>query len=212
MNSKVNKESDALILVDIQNDFLPGGALEVKGGDEIIPLVNEIQNKFDKIFATQDFHPSHHKSFATNHSGEEIGNVIEWKGLSQILWPDHCVQGSKGTEFHSSLDQSRWTDIIQKGTNPDIDSYSGFFDNAWKLDTGLNERLKLSQVKRVFIVGLALDYCIKFTALDATKLGYETVLLVDCTKAVNLSPEDGEKAMKELQEAGVELISSGDIK
>lgn len=212
MNLTVNKESDALLLIDIQNDFLPGGALAVAKGDQIIPLVNNLQNKFDKIFVTQDFHPENHKSFAANHSGEEIGNVIEWKGLTQILWPVHCVQGSKGTEFHSDLNQNRWDEVIQKGTNPDVDSYSGFFDNAYKVDTGLNDKLKASQVKRVFISGLALDYCVKFTALDAINLGYETFLFVDCTKAVNLNSGDDVKVIKELEAAGVILINSKELK
>jgi nicotinamidase/pyrazinamidase len=197
---------EALIIVDIQNDFLPGGALEVPGGNEIIPLVNSLQPKFDLIVATQDWHPAGHGSFASSHKGKKPGDSFLLNGLDQILWPDHCVQGSGGAEFSKDLDVSRIDKIIQKGTDPGIDSYSGFFDNGKKKDTGLDKYLKGRGVEKVFIVGLATDYCVKFTALDAVSSGYKTTVISDATRAVNLQPGDFEKAVKEMRNAGIEVL------
>lgn len=202
---------DALIIVDVQNDFLPGGALAVSEGDEIIPVINTIQEKFDFIVATQDFHPADHKSFAANHKDGEVGQLIEWQGNLQILWPVHCVQQTHGTEFHSALDQNKWKAVIRKGTNPDFDSYSGFFDNSYQIDTGLTELLKSNGIDRVFICGLALDYCVKFTALDSNELEFDTYLFTDATRAVNMSPEDGKDALSDLEDAGVKLITSKEL-
>jgi nicotinamidase/pyrazinamidase len=202
---------DALLIVDVQNDFLPGGALAVSEGDEIIPVINTIQEKFDFIVATQDFHPADHKSFAANHKDGEVGQLIEWQGNLQILWPVHCVQQTHGTEFHSGLDQNKWKAVIRKGTNPDFDSYSGFFDNSYQIDTGLTELLKSNGIDRVFICGLALDYCVKFTALDSNELEFDTYLFTDATRAVNMSPEDGKDALSDLEDAGVKLITSKEL-
>lgn len=202
---------DALLIVDVQHDFLPGGALAVSGGDEIIPLINSIQEKFDFIVATQDFHPIDHKSFAANHTDGEVGQLIEWKENLQILWPVHCVQQTLGTAFHPDLAQKNWKTIIQKGTNSDYDSYSGFFDNSYQIDTGLAAYLKNNGIVRVFVCGLALDYCVKFTALDAKELHFETYLITDATRAVNLNPEDGRDALSDLEDAGVKLITSEDL-
>lgn len=204
-------KKDALIIVDVQYDFLPGGSLAVPQGDEIIPIINQIQEKFDFIVATQDFHPANHKSFAANHISGEVGQLVEWKGNLQILWPIHCVQQTYGTEFHSELDQSNWKTVIQKGTNPDLDSYSGFFDNSYQLDTGLSEYLKSNGIERVFICGLALDYCVKFTALDAKELEFETYLITDATRAVNMKAADGAEALADLEAAGVKLITSKEL-
>ncbi len=204
-------KSRALIIVDVQYDFLPRGALAVKDGDLIIPIINAVQQKFDRIVATQDFHPADHGSFASNHPGKSPGEFVELKGLSQILWPDHCVQHTKGSEFHKDLDQSKWEEVFEKGKDPLVDSYSGFFDNARKAKTGLGDYLKESGVKEVFICGLAQDYCVKFTALDAVSLGFETVLISDATKAVNLGPEDGEKALKEMAKAVVRFVKSTEL-
>jgi nicotinamidase/pyrazinamidase len=202
---------DALLIVDVQNDFLPGGALAVSEGDQVIPVINLIQGKFDFIVATQDFHPADHKSFAANHEAGEIGQLIEWQGNLQILWPVHCVQQTHGTEFHLSLDQKKWKAVIRKGTNPDFDSYSGFFDNSYQIDTGLAEYLKRHGIDRVFICGLALDYCVKFTALDAKELEFDTYLITDATRAVNLNPEDGIDALADLEAAGIKLITSKEL-
>jgi nicotinamidase/pyrazinamidase len=204
-------EKDALIIVDVQNDFLPGGALAVPKGDEIIPVINSIQDRFDFIVATQDFHPAKHKSFAANNPGRQIGELIDLNGLSQILWPVHCVQGTEGADFSKDLNKKNWRQVFQKGINPEVDSYSGFFDNAKRGDTGLSTYLKKNQIDRVFICGLALDYCVKFTALDANELEFDTFLVIDGTRAVNLNPQDGKDSLAELEAAGVKLITSEDI-
>ncbi len=207
----MQSKEDALLIVDVQNDFLPGGALEVKNGDQIIPIINQIQKEFQFIVATQDFHPTNHGSFANNHPGKKIGEYVTLGGLSQILWPEHCVQGTFGSEFHQDLNQNNWKTIFQKGKNPEVDSYSGFFDNARKESTGLGDFLMKEGIKRVYITGLALDYCVKFTALDAVSLGFETYLIVDASRAVNIEPMDGDFAIKEMEKAGVKIMTSQEI-
>ena len=201
----------ALLLVDVQHDFLPGGALAVPQGDEILPIIAFLQPMFDFIVATQDWHPANHGSFATNHSGTQPGQQIDLEGLSQILWPVHCVQGSSGADFPTTLDQSKWKAVFQKGKNHLVDSYSGFFDNARRGDTGLADYLKSKGIARVFVCGLALDYCVKFTALDSQSLGFETYVLTDATRAVNLHPEDGQRAIEELKQAGIHCLESKDL-
>ena len=207
---KMNPDT-ALILVDIQHDFLPGGALAVPQGDEILPIIASLQPMFDHLVATQDWHPADHGSFAANHPGTQPGQQIDLEGLSQILWPVHCVQGSSGADFPTTLDQSRWKAVFQKGKNPLVDSYSGFFDNARRGDTGLADYLKSKGIARVFVCGLALDYCVKFTALDAQSLGFETYVLTDATRAVNLHPEDGKLALEALRVAGITCLESKDL-
>lgn len=195
----------ALILVDIQNDFCPGGNLAVKDGDKIIPLVNQLQKQkdYDLIIATQDFHPKNHKSFASNNSGKSVGDLVELNGQVQVMWPDHCVQGSIGAEFHKDLDMNKIVKIFKKGTNPEVDSYSGFFDNDHKSSTGLGEYLKSKNILMVDVVGLALDYCVKATAMDANNLGFITTVIVPATRAVNLNVDDDLKAIAELKKSGV---------
>jgi nicotinamidase/pyrazinamidase len=202
------EKNDALLIVDVQNDFLPGGALAVKDGDLVIPVVNELQAKFSHVIATQDFHPANHGSFAANHPGKGVGEFVELSGLTQILWPVHCVQGTDGANFHLSLNQSQWEAIFQKGKNKEVDSYSGFFDNARRGDTGLGDYLRSAGVNRVFVCGLALDYCVKFTALDALDLGFETFVISDATRAVNLNPEDGNLALEEMEQNGIKILTS----
>lgn len=208
---KWNKEKSVLVIVDVQNDFIPGGALAVSGGDEIVPVINEVQEKFEHIVATQDFHPADHGSFAVHHPGKKPGELIDLGGLTQVLWPVHCVQGTWGADFHPELKNEKWTKIFPKGKHPEVDSYSGFFDNAKRGDTGLADYLKSQDISQVFIGGLALDYCVKFTALDAIALGFETFLITDATRAVNLSPKDGNLALSELETMGVKLITSKDL-
>ena len=208
---KHNYSDAALILVDVQNDFIPGGALEVREGDRIVPLINSFQSKFDHVIATQDFHPTDHGSFATNHPGKNPYDQIDLFGLSQTLWPVHCVQGTKGADFHSDLDQSQWEAVFQKGKNPQVDSYSGFFDNARRGDTGLGDYLKEKGIRKVFVCGLALDYCVKFTALDAQSLGFETFLITDATRPVNIKPEDGSNSIAEMAAAGITILNSNDL-
>lgn len=199
----------ALILVDIQNDFCPGGALEVPKGDEVVPVANRVQEKFDLVVATQDWHPPDHGSFASQHEGKEPGQVIDFHGLEQVLWPDHCVQGSKGAELHPDLDHRKVAAIFRKGTDPAIDSYSGFHDNGHRKSTGLAGYLRDLGVKTVYLVGLAADVCVKFTGLDARREGFETYLLLDGTRGVELREGDVDRAVAEMRQAGVHTIESG---
>lgn len=201
----------ALILVDIQNDFVPGGALPVAEGDQIVPVVNALQPKFELVVATQDWHPPNHGSFAANHPGTKPGDVIELHGLSQILWPVHCVQGTPGAEFVASLDLTRVEKVFHKGTDPGIDSYSGFFDNGHRKATGLGDYLKQRGVSEVYVAGLATDYCVKFTALDARQLEFDTYLVTDACRGVNLNPGDVERAVDEMRAAGVTPVLSSEV-
>lgn len=200
----------ALILVDLQNDFCPGGALAVREGDKIIPLINELQERFDLVVATQDWHPKNHKSFASNHD-KKIGELIKLEGLDQILWPDHCVQNSKGADLVTALQTKKIDRIFQKGTDTKIDSYSGFFDNGHKKSTGMGDYLKSKGVEEVYVVGLATDYCVKFTALDSVGLGFKTYLIADAARGVNLNHNDVSNAIDEMKEAGVKIIRSEEI-
>jgi len=193
-------------MVDIQNDFLPGGALAVKEGSKIIPLVNNLQSKFDLVVATQDWHPANHESFASNYPNGVIGDLVDLHGLPQVLWPDHCIQNTWGAELAETLDISSVQKVFRKGTEAAVDSYSGFFDNGKRKDTGLSTYLHSKDVEQLFIVGLATDYCVKFTALDAVNLGFETTVIVDAVKAVNLHPEDQENAIRTMRQAGIQII------
>jgi nicotinamidase/pyrazinamidase len=198
----------ALILVDIQNDFIPGGALAVAEGDATVPVANRVQPQFDLVVATQDWHPANHGSFASNHEGRKPGELSELGGLPQVLWPDHCVQGSRGAEFHRDLDLSRVARVFRKGTDPEIDSYSGFFDNGHRKATGLGDYLRDEQVTDVYVMGLATDYCVKWTALDALQLGFRTHLIEDGSRGVELKPGDVAAAVEEMRQAGVDITSS----
>ncbi|MDB5329369.1 MAG: Nicotinamidase [Phycisphaerales bacterium] len=200
-----------LILVDIQNDFTPGGTLPVPEGDRIVALVNQLQNRFDLIVATQDWHPANHGSFAANHPGRKPGEVIDLHGLRQILWPVHCVQNTPGAAFVPGLETKRISRVFQKGTDPTIDSYSGFFDNGRRKATGLGDYLKEKGATDVYVCGLATDYCVKFTALDARSLGFKTYLIEDASRGVNLKPGDVEAAVEEMARAGVTVTKSGGI-
>lgn len=198
----------ALLLVDLQHDFLPGGALAVADGDAVLaPALRHIESgRYDVIVATQDWHPPGHESFASAHAGGEVGTLTELHGLPQVLWPDHCVQGSRGAELHPSLPLDRIDAIFQKGTDPTVDSYSGFFDNGRRHDTGLSAFLRDRQVTRVTVLGLATDYCVKWTALDARSEGFDVRLLTEASRGVELNPGDVERALGELRAAGVEVV------
>lgn len=200
---------NALILVDIQNDFLPGGALAVPDGDAVIPVCNAMRDRFDLVVATQDWHPRDHGSFAANHPGHSVGQTIDLNGLKQILWPVHCVQNTPGAKVAKSLRLLPIDRVFQKGTDPGIDSYSGFFDNGHRKSTGLDAFLKCKSVTDVFVAGLATDYCVKFTALDARTLGYNVHLVVDACRGVNLHPGDVDAAIEEMRKAGVMITKSG---
>jgi nicotinamidase/pyrazinamidase len=201
----------ALVLVDIQNDFIPGGALAVAEGDQVVPVANRMQNAFDLVVATQDWHPANHGSFASQHPGKKPGDVIDLNGIPQVLWPDHCVQGSKGAEFHPRLDTRRVAKVFQKGTDPEIDSYSGFFDNGHLRGTGLAEYLKSAGITDIYIAGLATDYCVKYTALDGRTLGFNVYLVEDACRGVNLNPGDSATAIDQMRAAGVKVLQSSDL-
>lgn len=192
----------ALILVDIQSDFLAGGALEVPDGNAVIPVANALQARFPLVVCAQDWHPADHQSFASQHSGRQPGDQIELGGLPQTLWPDHCVQGTPGAEFAQDLERGRVGQVFRKGTDRSIDSYSTFFDNAHRKDTGLGDFLRAKGVEEVWLIGLATDYCVRFSALDALQLGFRTHVIADGCRAVDLQKGDGKHALAEVAEAG----------
>ena len=200
----------ALILVDIQNDFLPGGALAVPDGDAVIPVVNKLQPAFPLVVATQDWHPANHGSFATTHPGKNVFEQIELNGLLQTLWPVHCVQGTRGAELAEALNRDRIAKVFPKGTDVDVDSYSGLFDNGHRKSTGLGKWLKAQNVTEVFVCGLATDYCVKFTALDAAQMGFKTHLIQEASRGVNLRPDDVKNAIEEMKRAGIAVVQSTD--
>jgi nicotinamidase/pyrazinamidase len=186
----------ALIIVDLQNDFCEGGALEVSGGGDVVKLANQLQEYFDLVIATQDWHPADHTSFAANHPGHGISDVVRTDKILQILWPVHCVQGSSGAEFHPDLNVSRVSHIIHKGTNSAI---------------GLGDYLGVQGVKDVYIVGVATDYCVKYSALDAKFLGFNVFIIEDACRGVNLAEGDVADALNEMRAAGIHVITSAAI-
>lgn len=198
----------ALILVDLQHDFLPGGALAVSDGDAVLsPAAREVASgAYDFVVATQDWHPAGHESFASVHEGESVGALVTLHGLPQVLWPDHCVQGSHGAELHPSVSMDKVHAVFRKGTNHTVDSYSGFFDNGRRHDTGLSTWLAERAVSRVTVLGLATDYCVKWTALDAKAEGFDVRVLTEACRGVELQPGDVLAALRELRDAGVEVV------
>ena len=202
---------NALIIVDLQNDFLPGGALSVPRGDEVVPLANELQRKFELVLATQDWHPRDHGSFAANHPGKKPGDRIILDGLEQILWPMHCVQNTQGAEFAPLFDTSRIAHVFHKGTDPMIDSYSTFFDNAHRRHTGLAHYLEKRGIKDIYLMGLALDYCVKYSTVDARELGFNTRVIVDGCRGIELEPGDIARALDEMKHVGAVLLKSADL-
>jgi len=201
----------ALLVVDVQNDFLPGGALAVPGGDQVIPVINRLMHSFPLVVATQDYHPAGHQSFASSHPGKQPGDVIRWQGSHQVLWPDHCVQGTAGAAFAESLHSDHFDRVFRKGLDPQVDSYSGFFDNFHQNPSGLADYLHDQNVTRCFIAGLATDYCVKFTALDAIPCGLDVSLIQDACRAVNLNPDDESAAIEEMRRAGVQIVTSNQL-
>ena len=197
---------NTLIIVDIQNDFIPGGSLAVPFGDQIIPLVNELQESFNLVVATQDWHPQNHKSFASNHKDMKPFEKIMLHKMEQVLWPDHCVQGSRGAAFHSNLIMNKVEGIFRKGMDPEIDSYSGFFDNGNKKSTGLAGYLRERKVQKIFLCGLAADYCVAYTAKDALKENFKTYIIEDATRPID--PTGFEKAKNEIFSSGGQIIKS----
>jgi nicotinamidase/pyrazinamidase len=201
----------ALVLVDIQNDFMPGGALAVPGGDAVVAVVNALSPRFSLVVATQDWHPADHGSFASAHPGMSPGEVADLGGVPQVLWPAHCVQNTPGASFHSGLDVGTIDHVVRKGTDPGIDSYSTFFDNGHRKDTGLAAFLEQRGVEEIVILGLATDYCVKSSVLDAIGLGFGVTVIADGCRAVDLAPGDGERAFQEMRSAGARVIDSADF-
>jgi nicotinamidase/pyrazinamidase len=197
-----------LLLVDIQNDFLPGGALAVPDGDAVIPIANKLQPAFPLVVATQDWHPSNHGSFAANHPGRKVFEQIELNGLPQTLWPVHCVQNTIGAELAGTLARERIAKVFPKGTDAGIDSYSGLFDNGHRKSTGLGEWLQARGVAEIFVCGLATDYCVRFTALDAAQMGFRTHFIEDASRGVNLRSDDVENAIRDMKHAGIVVVQS----
>lgn len=202
----------ALLIIDVQNDFCEGGNLAVKDSLQIIPVINKLIKKFetnnDFVIATKDWHPANHKSFASV-SNTNVGELGTLNGLPQVWWPDHCIENTKGSEFHNKLLPIK--NIVYKGNDPEVDSYSGFFDNNKVHETELNKILKEKNIDTLYILGLATDYCVKFTALDALSLGYKVYLVADGCKGVNINPDDSEKAVQEMKNAGAVIINSDEI-
>lgn len=204
----------ALLLIDLQNDFCKGGALEVKDGDSVIPIANSLLKKFKAegtlIIATKDWHPITHKSFASNSNGK-IGELGILNELPQVWWPNHCVQNTTGSEFHPELNSSYIDKTIFKGTDEAIDSYSGFFDNNKLKKTELDSILKDNNIDTLYIMGLATDYCVKFSVIDALDLGYKVYLVEDGCRGVNLTPTASSEAIKEMESRGAIIIKSSEI-
>ncbi|MGB7347692.1 MAG: bifunctional nicotinamidase/pyrazinamidase [Pirellulaceae bacterium] len=195
----------ALLLIDLQNDFLPGGALAVTGGNAVIAVANRLMESFDLVVATQDYHPTDHGSFASQHQGVAVGDVFQLDGLAQVAWPDHCVAGTMGAEFSKNLQTDHIDHVVQKGTDPLVDSYSGFFDNDHRGVTGLHDYLQSKGVTELTVMGLATDYCVKFTVLDALELGYVVNLIVEGCRGVNLNAGDVDAAIAHMQQAGAKM-------
>lgn len=198
-----------LVIVDVQNDFMPGGSLAVPGADRIIPVINRLQDHFDLIIATQDWHPQNHISFASNHTGKNPFEKITIEGMEETLWPDHCVQGTPGAEFSSGMKTNKIAVIFRKGMNVAVDSYSGFYDNHRKVSTGLCGYLKEKGVTKVYFCGLAADICVYFTIKDALKEGFSARLIDDASQALNTM--EYEKLKKELVGKGVRIVNSDEI-
>jgi len=200
----MNNKNTALLMIDIQNDFCPGGALAVNEGDKVVDVVNDMQADYPVLVLTQDWHPQNHSSFAANHPGKEPFTMVKMPYGDQVLWPTHCVQGSEGAQFHKNLKTDSADMIIRKGFRPQIDSYSAFFENDQKTPTGLAGYLKERGVENVVLTGLATDFCVNFSALDAIKCGFRATLVENACRAIDM---DGSlaSAIKAMKNAGVEI-------
>jgi nicotinamidase/pyrazinamidase len=206
------KEERVLVVVDVQNDFLKGGSLEVPEGNEVIPVINQILDKYSLVIFTQDFHPSDHKSFASQHPEKKPFDIIDLNGLEQVLWPDHCVQGTPGCDLSKDLDMGKLSEkfyIFKKGMYSVVDSYSAFWDNGKRNSTGLTEFLKEREISEVDVCGLATDFCVKYTALDSQNEGFKTRVIWDACRGIS---EDQTPTTDELWDAGIVLIDSEYLK
>jgi nicotinamidase/pyrazinamidase len=198
-----------LLTIDVQNDFMPSGSLPVPEGNQIVPVINKIQDKFDLVIGTQDWHPKDHISFASNHEGKSNFDVIEIHKKPQTLWPDHCVQGTQGAEFHPDLKTKKFEAIFRKGTDKTIDSYSAFYDNGHLKSTGLAGYLKEKGTTELYLCGLAADICVYFSIMDAFKEGFDCFLIEDASKA--LDNIEFEKLKKEMIAMGIKMVTSASI-
>lgn len=198
---------EALILVDVQYDFMPDGALGVKKADEVIPIINGFIGAFSLVIASQDWHPENHVSFAKTH-GKEVGEKVKVDGIEQILWPVHSVQHTHGAALVKELNKDRIHKYFHKGDDPGIDSYSAFFDNEHLRETGLDEFLREKNVTKIFLAGLTTEYCVLYTAMDGLDLGYEVAVILDACRGVNLDPNDEKHAVEKMRKAGVEIVHS----
>lgn len=203
--------TDTLIVVDIQYDFCPGGALPVKNGDEVIPVINRLTPKFPSVVATQDWHPADHGSFASQHPGSKPMEVVNLEGIDQVLWPDHCVAGTRGAAFHHELDQAPFRAVFRKGIKKDVDSYSALMENDHWTETGLRGYLEGLEVKRLFVCGLATDFCVRFTVLDALQMGFETVVISNACRGVDIPTGYAEAALQEMKQAGASIVTSDEF-
>ena len=200
----------AFVVIDVQNDFCPGGALEVPDGDAVVEKINRLADKFRVKVFTQDWHPSDHASFAANHAGKQPFDTVDLSYGTQVLWPRHCVQGTQGAEFHADLKTSKADVIVRKGFRAEIDSYSAFFENDRETPTGLDGYLRSRGVGKIFCAGLATDFCVRYSAVDAVRLGFEAVLIEDACRAIDLDGSLG-AAMKEMRELGVAIEQTSSL-
>ncbi len=201
----------SLLIIDVQNDFCPGGKLAVDGGDMVIPVINRIAGKFPCVVATQDWHPQGHVSFASTHRGKNPFDTLVVNGIEQVLWPEHCVQGTEGASFHPELDTRKVNLILRKGTNPQLESYSAFFENDRATPTGLEHYLRGLGFKDIYLCGLATDVCVFYSALDAVRLGFRTFLIEDACRGVDVPRGNVERAIREMEGKGVMIIRSGEL-
>jgi len=196
----------ALIIIDVQNDFLPGGSLEIPNAQEVIGEINSISGSYDFVVTTRDYHPQDHLSFASQHENKNPGDMIILNGYEQVLWPDHCVQGTIGSEIASDLDQDRINKVIYKGTNREVDSYSGFFDNNYFSQTDLHQYLQEKNIQELDVVGLATNYCVKYTVLDAIQLGYKVNVIAKACRGIDIAHGDVTRSIEEMKSAGAKVI------
>jgi len=201
-----------LLVVDVQNDFCPGGNLAVEQGDRVVPVINSIIPRFSAVVATQDWHPKDHVSFVSNHPGKDPFEVIEIEGIEQVLWPEHCVPGTEGAEFHPQLDTKAFDLIVRKGTNRNLDSYSAFFENDKKTPTGLHYYLKGLALQEVYLVGLALDVCVYYSAMDAVRLGFDVILVEDACRGIDTPPGSLQARLEEMSKAGVRIVKAEQLR
>ncbi|MGA2761939.1 MAG: bifunctional nicotinamidase/pyrazinamidase [Spirochaetia bacterium] len=205
------KDARVLLIIDVQNDFCPGGSLAVEGGDQVAEVINRLMPRFGRVVATQDWHPKDHVSFASSHPGRKVLDVVDADGIEQVLWPDHCVQGTRGAELFPRLDVGSIELILRKGLRRKLDSYSAFFENDHRTDTGLRHYLKGLGAREVAVCGLATDYCVRASALDARRLGFDVSVIRDACRGVDFPMGSIDKALMEMEGAGIRLITSADV-